>query len=105
MAILNSDDLLKRAPELASLDTTRLEAVLLNANTYVESLLEVALPATIPEDLKLAVALVAKDMVRERRVTAVKQGDYQESFTYANNDPQVERILKNYKKGRSLWMI
>ncbi|MFE1631057.1 hypothetical protein ACFLFF_30445 [Brevibacillus reuszeri] len=64
-------------------------------------------PNPVPDELKLAVAMVIKDMAQDRRVSSTKQGDYQESFSYVSNDPKVEGILYRYRKnrGQKLWMI
>lgn len=95
MAILSSDELFAHFPELRTLALDKQASVLLNANVYVAG--QVILPDPVPADLKLAAAMIAKDMSRERNVTAVKQGDYQESFSYRNNNPEVERILAKYR--------
>lgn len=104
MAILQIDELVTHFPELGSLDVPKLEALLLNANVFVEG--QVFLAEPVPADLKLATAMIVKDMSRERKVTSTKQGDFQESFAYVNHDPLVEQILSKYRnKGKKLWMI
>jgi hypothetical protein len=105
MAILTSNDLIGFYPEFSTWDATLLNAVVFRANVFVEG--QVTVPDPVPDELKLAVAMIAKHMAQERRVTSVKQGDYQESITYVNNDPKVEAILNKYRKnrGQKLWMI
>jgi hypothetical protein len=105
MAILTSSELIGFYPEFSTWDAERLSAVVLRANVYVEG--QVTIPDPVPDELKLAAAMIAKDMAQDRRVTSVKQGDYQESITYVNNDPKVEEILNKYRKnrGQKMWMI
>lgn len=105
MTILSNEQLLAHFPELASLAPDKLTSVVLNANIYV--LGQVNLPDPVSDELRLATAMVAKDMAQEKRVTSVKQGDYQESISYTTNDPKVQDILLKYskKRGQKLWMI
>lgn len=105
MAILTSGDLIGFYPEFADWDTERLSALLSRANIYVEG--QVLVPEPVPDDLKLATAMVAKRMSQERRVKSVSQGDYSESYADGSDDPMIEEILSKYRKGRGqkLWMI
>ncbi|MFP3390609.1 DNA-packaging protein [Brevibacillus sp. SIMBA_040] len=105
MAILTSSELTDFYSEFASWEPERLASVVLRANIYVEG--QVNVPNPVPDELKLAVAMVIKDMAQDRRVSSTKQGDYQESFSYVSNDPKVEGILSKYRKnrGQKLWMI
>ncbi|WP_400162918.1 DNA-packaging protein [Brevibacillus sp. TJ4] len=105
MAILTSSELIGFYPEFSAWDEPRIEAVLLRANVFVEG--QVTVPEPVPAELKLAVAMIVKDMSQDRRLSSTKQGDYQESFSYVNNDPKVETILSKYRtnRGQKLWMI
>ncbi|NRS15824.1 DNA-packaging protein [Brevibacillus sp. HB1.4B] len=105
MAILTSNELIGFYAEFASWELCRLDPVILRANVYVEG--QVNIPNPVPDELKLAVAMVIKDMAQDRRLSSTKQGDYQETFSYVSNDPKVEGILKKYSKnrGQKLWMI
>jgi Phage gp6-like head-tail connector protein len=105
MAILTSNELIGFYAEFATWELSRLEPVILRANVYVEG--QVNIPNPVPDELKLAVAMVIKDMAQDRRLSSTKQGDYQETFSYVSNDPKVEGILKKYSKnrGQKLWMI
>ncbi|MDC0760615.1 DNA-packaging protein [Brevibacillus sp. AG] len=105
MAILTSNELVEFYPEFAAWDGPRLDAVVLRANIFVEG--QVTVPDPVPLEMKLAVAMVVKDMAQDRRLSSTKQGDYQETFSYVSNDPKVEGILNKYRKnrGQKLWMI
>ncbi|MGG1662890.1 DNA-packaging protein [Brevibacillus sp. NRS-1366] len=105
MAILTSSELIGFYPEFTTWDGPRLDAVVLRANIFVEG--QVTIPDPVPGELKLAVAMIVKDMAQDRRLSSTKQGDYQESFSYVSNDPKVETILKKYRtnRGQKLWMI
>lgn len=105
MAILTSSELIGFYAEFASWEPSRLDPVILRANVYVVG--QVTVPDPVPLELKLAVAMVVKDMAQDRRLSSTKQGDYQETFSYVSNDPKVEDILNKYRKnrGQKLWMI
>jgi hypothetical protein len=111
MAILTSEEFLGFYPECASWPETKINGAVLRANVYVAG--QVVVPDPVPDDLKLATAMIAKGGAEERTLRSVSQGTYSESYADVKLDDQIEGILRKYGKKspeevavkQKLWLV
>ena len=111
MTILTSEEFLTFYPGCAAWSEAKIKGAVLRANTYVAG--QVVVPDSVPEDLKLATAMIAKEGAEEKTLRSVSQGTYSESYADVKLDDQIEGILRKYGKKpleevavkQKLWMV
>ncbi|MED0675795.1 DNA-packaging protein [Aneurinibacillus thermoaerophilus] len=94
MAILTSEEFLGFYPECASWPETKVNGAVLRANVYVAG--QVVVPEPVPDDLKLATAMIAKNGADAKTLKSTTQGTYSETYADVDFSEQILGILRKY---------